>query len=271
MSGANASPSLDPTDVARFEALAQEWWDPSGPMRALHQINPLRIAWLLDLIAGHFGAPRTPDPTGRLAGISILDIGCGAGLLSEPLARLGADVTGLDPAAGNIEVARRHAEETGAHPTYHASTVEEFAAHGATFDVVLAMEVVEHVRDVRGFVKTACGLTRPGGLFAASTLNRTLRSFALAIIAAEYILGWTPKGVHRWEKFVTPDELRAACLAAGCQEKKRVGVVYDPLRGGWRLSSDTSVNYMIAAKQLGLPAKPAYFPDGQSLSTRSSA
>jgi 2-polyprenyl-6-hydroxyphenyl methylase/3-demethylubiquinone-9 3-methyltransferase len=256
MSGPDASPSLDPTDVARFEALAQEWWDPDGPMRALHQINPLRIAWLIDLIAGHFGTSGTPDAAGRLAGISILDIGCGAGLLSEPLARLGANVTGLDPAPRNIEVARSHAEETGARLAYRAGTVEAFAAEGATFDVVLAMEVVEHVRDMRGFVKTACGLARPGGLFAGSTLNRTLRSFALAIVASEYILGWTPKGAHRWEKFVTPDELSAACLAGGCREKKRVGVVYDPLRGGWRLSRDTGVNYMIATKRRSSPENP---------------
>jgi len=164
------------------------------------------------------------------------------------LARLGADVTGLDPAPGNIELARRHAAETGATLTYRAATLEQAAQEGAAFDVVLAMEVVEHVRDMPRFVRTACGLVRPGGLFAASTLNRTLRSFALAIIGAEYILRWLPQGTHRWEQFVTPEELSGAFRSAGLREVARAGVVYDPLRLAWRTSRDMSVNYMIAAR-----------------------
>ena len=252
MPSRTAPSSLDPSDVARFEALGEDWWDPTGPMRALHRINPLRIGWLVDVICANFGRPgKSVGATNRLAGLSVLDIGCGAGLLSEPLARLGADVTGLDPAPGNIDVARRHAEETGARLTYRADTIEALAAEEKLFDVVLAMEVVEHVTDMQSFVRTACGLARPEGLFAASTLNRTLRSFALAIVAAEYILGWTPKGAHRWEKFVTPDELSEACRAAGCREKARIGVVFDPLAGRWRLSGDTAVNYMIAVKRRG--------------------
>jgi 2-polyprenyl-6-hydroxyphenyl methylase/3-demethylubiquinone-9 3-methyltransferase len=246
---ANAPPSVDPDEVARFEAIGEDWWSPAGSMRALHQINPLRLGWLRDLMIAHFTLSPGGDRPGPLAGLAILDVGCGAGLLSEPLARLGANMTGIDPAAGSLEVARRHAEETGASLAYRAASVEALAAEGASFDVVLAMEVVEHVRDVKSFVKTACGLVRPGGLFAASTLNRTLRSFALAIIGAEYVLGWVPRGTHRWEQFVTPEELRAACRAAGCREKTRVGLVYDPLRARWRLSRDTGVNFMMAAKR----------------------
>jgi 2-polyprenyl-6-hydroxyphenyl methylase/3-demethylubiquinone-9 3-methyltransferase len=248
MPAANASPSVDPDDVARFEALGEDWWDPAGSMRALHQINPLRIAWLRDLMVRRFKTAARADDL-PLAGLTILDIGCGAGLLAEPLARLGADVTGLDPAPGNIELARRHAAETGASLSYRAATLEQAAQEGAAFDVVLAMEVVEHVRDMPRFVQTACGLVRPGGLFAASTLNRTLRSFALAIIGAEYILRWLPQGTHRWEQFVTPEELSGAFRSAGLREVSRAGVVYDPLRLVWRTSRDTSVNYMIAARR----------------------
>jgi len=244
----DASASVDPADVARFEALGDEWWDPAGSMRALHQINPLRIAWLRDVIARRFRTPIHADEP-PLAGLGILDIGCGAGLLAEPLARLGANVTGLDPAPGNIEVARRHAAETGVSVAYRASTLEQLARERASFDVVLAMEVIEHVRDMPRFVRTACALVQPGGLFAASTLNRTFKSFALAIIGAEYILRWVPPGTHRWEQFVTPEELTAALRSGGLKEIARTGVVYDPLRGAWRVSRDTGVNYMIAAKR----------------------
>jgi 2-polyprenyl-6-hydroxyphenyl methylase / 3-demethylubiquinone-9 3-methyltransferase len=248
MAASIASPSVDPADVARFEAFGDDWWDPAGPMRPLHQINPLRIAWLRDLLVRHF--KRSPEPNEPpLVGLTILDIGCGAGLLAEPLSRLGAQVTGLDPAIGNIETARRHAEETGATLVYRAATLEQLAEEGASFDVVLAMEVVEHVRDPRRFVETACSLVRPDGLFAASTLNRTLRSFALAIVGAEYILRWLPAGTHRWEQFVTPEELSGALRGAGFREAARAGIVYDPLRRLWRISRDTGVNYMIAARR----------------------
>jgi 2-polyprenyl-6-hydroxyphenyl methylase/3-demethylubiquinone-9 3-methyltransferase len=246
MSAPEAHSSIDPADVARFEALGEDWWDPSGSMRPLHQINPLRIAWLRDRMARHFMTSREAGAL-PLEGLTILDLGCGAGLLAEPLSRLGADVTGLDPAPGNIEVARRHAAETGAELNYRVGTVEELGGEGASFDVVLAMEVVEHVRDMPRFVRTAGALVRPGGLFAASTLNRTLRSFALAIIGAEYVLRWLPPGTHRWEQFVTPEELKRAMRAAGLAQTARAGIVYDPLRAAWRLSSDVGVNYMVAA------------------------
>jgi 2-polyprenyl-6-hydroxyphenyl methylase/3-demethylubiquinone-9 3-methyltransferase len=248
MPASDAAASLDPADIARFEAIGDDWWDPMGSMRALHEINPLRIAWLRDTIVRRF---RTSPGGGEapLAGLTILDIGCGAGLLAEPLARLGADVTGLDPAPGNIEVARRHAAETGASLAYRAATLEQLASEEPSFDVVLAMEVVEHVRDMPRFVRTACGLVRPGGLFAASTLNRTLKSFALAIVGAEYVLGWLPRGTHRWEQFVTPEELSGALRSAGLREIARAGVVYNPLAAAWRVSRDTGVNYLIAAKR----------------------
>ena len=246
MNAVNAA-SIDPAEIARFEAIGEDWWNPEGSMRALHRINPLRIGWLTDVISAHFGRERAaPSP---LAGLSILDIGCGAGLLAEPLSRLGADVTGLDPAPANIAVARRHADETGARLTYRDATLEHLALEPERFDVVLAMEVVEHVSDVPRFVATACSLVGPGGLIAVSTLNRTLKSFALAIIGAEYVLGWLPKGTHRWERFVTPAELRGALRITGFKAARPTGVIYDPLRAEWRLSRETSVNYMLSARR----------------------
>lgn len=233
-------------EVAQFDALGDDWWDPSGAMAPLHKINPVRIAWLRDTIARHFR--RTPQgDDGPLEGLNLLDIGCGAGLLAEPLSRLGASVTGLDPAANSIEIARAHAEATGAELTYVAGTVEDLARKAGKYDVVLAMEVVEHVSDVGGFVGAATSLLQPGGLIALSTLNRTLKSFALAIVGAEYILRWLPEGTHRWEQFVTPDELAAALRAAGLKVKRRQGLSYDPLRREWRLSQDMAVNYFLTA------------------------
>jgi 2-polyprenyl-6-hydroxyphenyl methylase / 3-demethylubiquinone-9 3-methyltransferase len=243
----HAAASVDDAEIARFSAIGEDWWNPQGSMRALHRINPLRIGWLRDQMTGHFQLER--GASAPLAGLSILDIGCGAGLLAEPLSRLGADVTGLDPAPGNIEVARRHAEETGATLTYRAATLEQLVLEPRRFDVVLAMEVVEHVNDMPGFVANACSLVGSGGLFAASTLNRTFTSFALAIIGAEFLLGWVPRGTHRWEQFVTPEELAAAVKDAGLKITRRSGVIYDPLRGDWRLSGDMSVNYMVAARR----------------------
>jgi len=247
MTRSNLAASVDAAEIARFEAIGEDWWNPQGPMRALHRINPPRIGWLRDLMVRHFGSQA--DGPLPLEGLAILDIGCGAGLLAEPLSRLGANVTGLDPAPGNIEVARRHAEATGANLTYRAATLEALALEPGRFDVVLAMEVVEHVNDVPAFVASACSLAKSGGLFAASTLNRTLKSFALAIVGAEYVLGWLPRGTHRWEQFVTPAELGAALRAAGFKIAQHSGMIYDPLRGDWRLSRDMGVNYMIGAER----------------------
>jgi 2-polyprenyl-6-hydroxyphenyl methylase/3-demethylubiquinone-9 3-methyltransferase len=232
-------------EVARFEALGDAWWELDGPMAPLHRLNPVRIGWARDLIVRHFkleteiGAP--------LAGIDLLDVGCGAGLFAEPLARLGADVIGVDPALAAIEVARRHAEETGAHLAYRAATVEELAAEERQFDVVSAMEVIEHAADPKHFVAAAASLVKPGGLFLASTLNRTLKSFALAIVGAEYVLRWLEPGTHSWEQFVTPIELTGFARAAGLARLRLRGVVYDPFSAAWRLSSDLGVNYLFAA------------------------
>src|SRR5690606_13217587 len=193
---------------------------------------------------------RDPDSLRSLEGLSILDVGCGGGILCEPLSRLGADVLGVDPAAGNIEIARAHAEETGAPAKYRATTADDLAPVGARFDVVCAMEVVEHVVDPAAFVAVACSMVKPGGLFFASTLNRTAKSFALAIIGAEYVLRWVPRGTHQWEKFVTPAELEDAIKAAGLDLHALAGVSYNPLRDAWNTSRDLDVNYMVVARRL---------------------
>jgi 2-polyprenyl-6-hydroxyphenyl methylase / 3-demethylubiquinone-9 3-methyltransferase len=244
MSAAPSS-SVMSEEVARFDALGDAWWDPEGPMAPLHRINPVRIGWARDLILRHF---KLAAPVGApLAGVGLLDVGCGAGLFAEPLARLGAEVVGVDPAHAAIEAARRHAEETGADLAYRVGTVEELAAEQRQFDVVSAMEVIEHAADPKQFVATAASLIKPGGLFLASTLNRTLKSFALAIVGAEYVLRWLEPGTHRWEQFVTPIELTAFIRAAGLRRVSLRGMVYDPFRRDWRLSSDTGVNYLLAA------------------------
>ncbi len=235
-------------EVRRFAAFGDEWWNPAGPMAALHRVNPIRLAWMRETIAAHFGRD-VKGAAPPLAGLTLLDIGCGGGLVAEPLARMGAEVTGLDPAAESIAVARAHAEATGARLAYRAGLVEDLVAESARFDVVTALEVVEHVADLRAFVAAAAALAKPGGLILASTLNRTLKSFALAIVGAEYVLGWVEKGTHRWEQFVTPEELAAALSAAGCRETARRGIVYDLPRRDWRRSSDVSVNYCMAAKK----------------------
>ena len=232
------SPSVDAADVARFERLGEAWWNPRGPMQALHKINPVRIGYLRDAMTAQFGALRS---------LRILDIGCGGGILAEPLARLGAAVTGIDPSPGAIAIARSHAAGQGIAIDYRAATAESLAAAGEEFDVVLAMEVVEHVTDMPAFVNTAASLVRPGGMLFLSTLNRTLKSFALAIVGAEYVLGWVEKGTHHWEKFVTPAELQEAVEAAGLKVSGETGLVYNPLRGQWSLSADTSVNYFMTA------------------------
>ncbi len=260
---AKAAPSVIPAEVAHFDALAGDWWDPEGPMAPLHKMTPARVAWARDLIVGRFR--REPQSGAPLAGLELLDIGCGAGLFAEPLARLGANVTAIDPAPAPIEAARRHAEETGAKVDYRVATVEELAAEPRRFDVVSAMEVVEHVAEPTRFASAAASLVKPGGLFIASTLNRTLRSFALAIIGAEYVLRWLEPGTHRWEQFVTPEEFATAMRAAGLRVIDRQGVVYDSLRLSWRLSRDMSVNYLIAAK------KPLdVIPDGRQATDRES-
>ncbi len=244
---AKPAPSVISAEVARFDALGDSWWDADGPMAPLHRLTPVRVAWARDCAVRHFKREAGAGPP--LAGLDILDVGCGAGLFAEPLARLGGNVVGIDPAPASIGVARRHAEETGANLSYRVATVEELAAEPKRFDVVSAMEVVEHVADPAKFVAVAASLLKPSGLFLASTLNRTLKSFALAIIGAEYVLRWLEPGTHHWEQFVTPEEFLIAARAAGLKVMERQGVAYDPLRLGWRLSRDMSVNYMLAAKK----------------------
>jgi 2-polyprenyl-6-hydroxyphenyl methylase / 3-demethylubiquinone-9 3-methyltransferase len=242
------SPSIRSEEVARFEALGDTWWDPDGPMAPLHRVNPIRIAWARDLIVRHF---KHEAPVGApLAGIDLLDVGCGAGLFAEPLARLCANVVGVDPAPAAIQAARHHAEETGARLAYRVGTLEDMAGEARLFDVVSAMEVIEHAADPKRFVATAASLVRPGGLLIVSTLNRTLRSFALAIVGAEYVLRWLEPGTHAWEQFVTPIELTSFARAAGLRRQSLRGMVYDPFRRDWRLSSDTAVNYLFAAEKV---------------------
>jgi 2-polyprenyl-6-hydroxyphenyl methylase / 3-demethylubiquinone-9 3-methyltransferase len=234
-------------EVARFDALGDAWWDADGPMAPLHRLTPIRVGWARDRIARHFG--RDALAGGPLSGIDLLDIGCGAGLFAEPMARLGAEVLGVDPSPASIEVARRHAEETGAKLAYRVGAAEDVAAEPRRFDVVSAMEVVEHVVDPAPFVADAASLIKPGGLLLASTISRTLKSFALAIVGAEYVLRWLEPGTHRWEQFVKPEELAAATRAAGLKRVEARGCVYDPILARWRLSPDLSVNYLFAARK----------------------
>jgi 2-polyprenyl-6-hydroxyphenyl methylase / 3-demethylubiquinone-9 3-methyltransferase len=244
-----AGSTIDAGEVERFERIARTWWDATGPMKTRHKFNPVRLAFIRDTIADHLAREaRSGRP---LEGLKLLDVGCGGGLLCEPLARLGADVTGIDPAPTNVEVARLHAGQSGMPVTYRQATVEELVAEGQTFDIVLAMEVVEHVADVEMFVDTCCKAVKPGGLLFMATLNRTLRAYALAIIGAEYVLGWLPRGTPQWDKFVTPAELSDAIAHGGLEVFEEKGVVYNPLDGRWRLSSDLAVNYMVCAAARG--------------------
>lgn len=237
--------TIDAAELARFEALGETWWDPKGPMAPLHAINPIRLGFLRDVMVRHFS--RDARSLRPLTGLRILDIGCGGGLLSEPLTRMGATVTGIDPAPGNVDVARLHAQASGLSIDYRAVPAEDLVAAGETFDVVLALEVVEHVADVALFVRQAGRLVAPNGLFLGSTLNRTAKSFALAIVGAEYVLRWLPRGTHSWDKFVTPDEFEAVLVAAGLEVTERAGLSFDPLAGRWSLSGDLDVNYFLAA------------------------
>ena len=244
-----ASGTVDPAEVARFERIARTWWDPDGAMKTLHRFNPIRIGFVRDRAAGRWD--RDVRGGRPLAGLTVLDVGCGGGLLCEPLARLGATVTGVDPAPTNIEVARLHAARSGLDIDYRQTQVEDLVAQGLRYDIVLAMEVVEHVADVDMFVSACCKAVKPGGQLYMATLNRTLRAFALAIVGAEYVLGWLPKGTHQWEKFVTPRELADAIADGGLSVVEEQGVVFNPLTSTWRASSDLSVNYMVLAESGG--------------------
>jgi 2-polyprenyl-6-hydroxyphenyl methylase/3-demethylubiquinone-9 3-methyltransferase len=238
--------SVDPAEVAKFEAMAAEWWDPNGKFKPLHMLNPCRLDYLTSQIAAEFGRDlTTPKP---FAGLRILDIGCGGGLLSEPMARLGATVIGADAAAGNIPVAQLHAEQSGLEIDYRHCAAEDLAAAGEQFDVVIAMEIIEHVENPQAFVRTCASLMKTGGLMLCSTLNRNPKSYMVAIIGAEWVMRWLPKGTHEWSKFITPDELYKLIEEAALEPMDRMGMVFNPVTWGWSLSErDLSVNYVTAS------------------------
>ena len=237
--------SIDPAEIARFSAMAEEWWDPAGKFRPLHQLNPARLRFIRDRLAGHFGRdPLGPSP---LVGLRLLDIGCGGGLVSEPMAQLGAAVVGVDASDKNVNIARAHADQGGLSIDYRNAAAEDLAAAGERFDVVLALEVIEHVADIDSFVGACAQLVRPGGAVVFSTLNRTPQSYLLGIVGAEYVLRWLPRGTHQWNRFVRPSELAAALRPHALNITALEGLTYQPLAERWRLSRDLSVNYLAFA------------------------
>ena len=239
------TPSIDPDEVAKFSAMAADWWDPKGKFRPLHRFNPVRLRFIRETTERHFGLPA--GQLNPLKGLRLLDIGCGGGLVCEPMARLGAAVTGVDASEANIKTALTHAGEQGLEIDYRAGTAEGLIDSGEPpFDIVLNLEVVEHVADPEQFLKDTASLVRPGGLMIVATLNRTAKALATAVVGAEYVLGWLPRGTHDWSKFLAPEKVRDALAEAGMQPEPAVGVSYAPL-SGWRLSQDTSVNYMVVA------------------------
>lgn len=237
--------TVDPAEIEKFRRMAEEWWDPRGKFRPLHRFNPVRLQFLKDRLCRHFG--RDPKADRPLTGLRLLDIGSGGGLVAEPLTRLGADVVGIDATARNVEVARLHAAEGGLAIDYRHAAAEELAEAGESFDAVLALEIVEHVASLEAFVAAAARMTKPGGLLVVATLNRTLKAFGLAIVGAEYVLRWLPKGTHDWRKFVRPSELEAAMRASALTLAEIVGVSYNPLLDRWSLGSDLDVNYLAVA------------------------
>jgi 2-polyprenyl-6-hydroxyphenyl methylase/3-demethylubiquinone-9 3-methyltransferase len=242
-----AATTVDKDQVEWFSKMAAEWWSPTGKFRPLHKFNPIRLEYIRNRICQHFG--RDPKAHQPLAGLRILDIGCGGGLLSEPIARMGAEVVGADPSDKNIGIASAHAKETGVQVDYRAVTAEDLAAAGENFDIVLNMEVVEHVADVNLFIETCASMVRPGGLMFVATINRTLKARALAIFAAENVLRWLPRGTHQYEKLVRPEEIERPLEASGLHIIHRTGVFFNPLQDRWNLSPDMDVNYMLLAKR----------------------
>ncbi|WP_209834178.1 bifunctional 2-polyprenyl-6-hydroxyphenol methylase/3-demethylubiquinol 3-O-methyltransferase UbiG [Ruegeria sp. HKCCE3926] len=238
--------TVDPSEIAKFEAMAAEWWDPHGKFKPLHMLNPCRLDYITQQIAGEFDRDlKSPVP---FEGLRLLDIGCGGGLLSEPMARLGAEVVGADAAEGNLPVARIHAEQSGLQIDYRHTTAEDMAAAGEQFDVVLNMEVVEHVADPLGFLTASQDLLKPGGLLICSTINRNPKSYAMAIFGAEVVMRWLPRGTHEWNKFITPDELFDLLRQAGLDPVDRKGFVFNPILWSWSISDrDLSVNYVTAS------------------------
>lgn len=239
--------TINADEISKFAAMADEWWDPTGKFKPLHKFNPVRLAYIRDQAIAHFGkdgSVRRP-----LEGLKVLDIGCGGGLLSEPLTRLGASVVGIDAGVKNIRIAALHAGQSGLAIDYRATTAEALAAGSERFDIVLNMEVVEHVDNVPLYMKSCAELVAPGGLLFTATINRTPRAYALAIIGAERVLGWLPKGTHDFRKFLTPDEITALVSRNGLKVIERTGVVFHPIADEWRQSRDLGINYMVLAEK----------------------
>jgi len=245
-SGSQGS-TVDAAEIAKFSKLSAQWWDPKGKMAPLHKLNPSRLGFIRDAACRKF--ERNARSLDCLSGLRLLDIGCGAGLLCEPLSRLGAQVTGIDPSASNIAAAKLHADKGQLAIDYRCTTLEEIDPR-ERFDIVLAMEVVEHVTDVGVFLKRCAATMKPDGLLVAATLNRTWKSFGLAIVGAEYVLRWLPRGTHDWNKFVTPDEFTKHLLDNRLAVTEQTGVVYNPIADKWGLSSDMDVNYMLVAEAM---------------------
>jgi 2-polyprenyl-6-hydroxyphenyl methylase / 3-demethylubiquinone-9 3-methyltransferase len=237
--------SVDPAEVAKFSRLAAEWWDPSGKFAPLHKFNPVRLGFIREQALAQFHRDRAS--LRPFEGFSLLDIGCGGGLLSEPMARLGFTVTGADASEKNIGTARAHAAQSGTKVDYRATTAESLAEAGERFDVVLNMEVVEHVADVKAYLESCARLVKPGGITIVATINKTLKSLALAKFAAEYVLQWMPRGTHDWNRFLPPAYIQKSLEDSGLTIKKTQGVFFDPLAWSWRLSNDVDVNYMVVA------------------------
>jgi 2-polyprenyl-6-hydroxyphenyl methylase / 3-demethylubiquinone-9 3-methyltransferase len=237
--------TLDAEEVERFSRLASEWWNPQGKFRPLHQIGPPRLSFIRDHAVEHFG--RDTKALRPLSGLTAIDIGCGGGLVSEPLARMGATVTAIDPSEKNIAIAKSHAEGQGLAIDYRAARVEDLVGEHRTFDIVACLEVVEHVPDPAKFMNECAALVAPGGLAVFSTLNRTFKAWALAIVGAEYVLGWLPRGTHQWDRFITPDELSGYAKAAGLGDIRFEGITYNPLQDVWSRNPDTDVNYLMSA------------------------
>ncbi len=237
--------SIDPQEVAKFSAMAEDWWSPTGMFKPLHALNPVRLAFIRDQMCTTFGRDRRA--LRPFEGLDVVDVGCGGGLLCEPLARLGAQVTGIDATADSIRIAETHAAEQGLPIAYHTASAEDLVAAGARFDVVLNMEVVEHVPDPAAFLSSCARLLRPGGVMIVSTLNKTAKAYALAIVAAERLLGWVPKGTHDFARFIAPAPLARMLETCGLICSAPIGVTYRPLQDRWEITADLSVNYMMAA------------------------
>jgi 2-polyprenyl-6-hydroxyphenyl methylase/3-demethylubiquinone-9 3-methyltransferase len=237
--------SVNPQEIEKFSQIAATWWDETGAYKLLHQLNPVRLTFIRDTLLQHFSLGSKQSPP--LQGLTILDIGCGGGLIDEPLTRLGATVTGIDASAESIAVANAHAATMGLTIDYNHTTAEALADTGKRYDVVLALEIIEHVADVPDFLKACCTLVKPQGILILSTLNRTLKSLALAIVAAEYVLRWVPRGTHNWQQFLTPAEITNDLRPHGFIPQQVQGVIYSPWQGQWQLESKTTINYFLTA------------------------